>query len=819
MATNDRDIAESERKALRHELAEARRAIEQAEARASNHRFLAESIPQQVWTATANGALDFVSSVVLAYFRQSSDAILGAGWVDLIHDDDRAPCVERWTESLATGVDYEVEFRLRRHDGAYRWHLGRAVPERDLDGRIVRWFGTNTDIDDRKTTEAELYRRQQALSDREARLRLALDAGRMGDWEWNIGEGRVIWSTALERIHGIAEGSFDGTFEAYQSDLHPDDRQWVLEAIRRSVAERLPHELQYRIIRPDGEVRWLEARGKLLHERPSVVVGVCSDITDRRRAEETARRLVAEEAARMTAVEAEESIRQILESISDPMLILDRDWRIDYVNDSGAALLSKSRDDLYGRNLWATFPDAVGTKFHAEYHRARRENVVVSFEELFVPLGTWFEVTAYPTRDGRLSVQYRSINARKAADALHARENRRIALRADVAIALAHRETLAEMLQESALAIVRHLGVAFVGIWTSNHETGVLELAARGGEAASGDGPPERVQVGQFQIGSIASEGKPHLTNDLVNDPRLTNRNWADKNQIVAFAGYPLLVAGRCNGVVALYSKRPLADDTLSVIAAVADTIAHGVEHKHAERALEEHARELLRSNAELERFAYVASHDLQEPLRMVASYTQLLGRRYRGKLDSDADEFIGFAVDGANRMQALIDDLLAFSRVGTRAGQHVVEPLDVPLGAALANLRKALADSGGTVTHDPLPSLLVDRQQVLQLFQNLIGNALKFRGAEPPRVHVSAQRDGQDWTFSVRDNGIGIAEEYFERLFVVFQRLHTRTEYPGNGIGLAICKKIVERHGGRIWVESKPASGATFFFTLRGGK
>jgi light-regulated signal transduction histidine kinase (bacteriophytochrome) len=238
-------------------------------------------------------------------------------------------------------------------------------------------------------------------------------------------------------------------------------------------------------------------------------------------------------------------------------------------------------------------------------------------------------------------------------------------------------------------------------------------------------------------------------------------------------------------------------------------------ERKSAEAALQAAHEELKRSNAELEQFAYVASHDLQEPLRMVSSYTQLVQRRYGDRLDGDAREFMNYVVDGAARMKQLIEDLLAYSRVGTRGREFATVALDAPLKRALTNLRNAMEEAGASVTWDPLPTVRADEGQLAQLFQNLIGNALKFRSASVPRIHVSSSEKPTEWEFALADNGIGIEPQYSERIFMVFQRLHNKAEYPGTGIGLAICKKVVERHGGRIWVESKPGEGTTFRFTL----
>ncbi len=251
--------------------------------------------------------------------------------------------------------------------------------------------------------------------------------------------------------------------------------------------------------------------------------------------------------------------------------------------------------------------------------------------------------------------------------------------------------------------------------------------------------------------------------------------------------------------------------DTELILLAIEDI----TERKRLEEELACQAAALQRSNGELQQFVHIVSHDLNEPLRTVANFVSMLAKRYQGKLDAEADEYIAFAVDGAKRMQELLKDLLAYTRVG--GSTDVFKPVDCEalLTQTLDNLRLAVADSGAEVTHDPLPTVRGDVTLLGQVFQNLIGNALKFRGAAAARAHVSARKENGHWRFAVHDNGIGIAPQHAEQIFQVFQRLHTRREYPGTGIGLAICKKIVERHGGRIWVESLPEQGSTFLFTI----
>lgn len=417
-------------------------------------------------------------------------------------------------------------------------------------------------------------------------------------------------------------------------------------------------------------------------------------------------------------------------------------------------------------------------------------------------------------------------------------EEQRQAIEYQVTRALAEAPTIEEAMPRVIQSLCESLGYAYGARWLHNARENVL----RSTESWCVDDPAveefRRMSTSRIETPGVPgglnrrvwATGEPVWLSDVAQETTLQRREPALHAGLRSAFAFPILVGGEFYGVMEFFGPevRQRNERVFELARTIGIQVGQFIARRQAEAALREahdqltrKAQELARSNAELEQFAYVASHDLQEPLRMVSSYTQLLNRRYGERLEADAKEFMEFIVDGATRMKQLIEDILAYSRVGTHGKELRSTEGERVLSKALTNLRAAIEGSDATVTHDPLPRVEADEAQLVQLFQNLIGNALKFKAADAPRIHVGVTEKPDTWVFGVGDNGIGIHAQYFERIFMLFQRLHGKSEYGGTGIGLAICKKVVDRHGGRIWVESRPGHGSTFFFTLprKGGQ
>ncbi|MGA2987435.1 MAG: PAS domain S-box protein, partial [Terriglobia bacterium] len=481
--------------------------------------------------------------------------------------------------------------------------------------------------------------------------------------------------------------------------------------------------------------------------------------------------------------------RGLLEAAPDAMVVVNKAGAIVLLNVQAEKQFGYSRHELVGKNVKSIIPEGFAERLIADGLRSVEE-------ALAQQIGTGIELTGRRKDGSDFPIEIMLSPLESAEGILVTAAVRDISVRKEAETHLAQMEGRYRGLLEAApdaMVVVNNAGEIVLLNVQAEKQFGYSrdELVGKNVKSIIPEGFAER------QIADGLRSAEDALAQQIGTGIELTGRR---KNG----SDFPIEI---------MLSPLENAEGIL-VTAAIRDISAR----KQAEVELLQKVAELKRSNEELGQFAYIASHDLQEPLRMVASYTQLLSRRYKGKLDSDADEFIAFAVDGANRMQRLIQDLLAYSRVGTKGKDLRDTSSEETLQQALRNLQGAINESGAVVTHDPLPTVLADEVQLTQLFQNLVGNGIKYQSPGVPRIHISAARNGnKKWIFSVKDNGLGIDSQYFERIFGMFQRLHKREEFAGTGIGLAICKKIVERHGGSISVESQLGQGSTFRFALAG--
>jgi PAS domain S-box-containing protein len=503
------------------------------------------------------------------------------------------------------------------------------------------------------------------------------------------------------------------------------------------------------------------------------------------------RNISVRKAAEMHLAQMEGRYRGLLEAAPDAMVVVNQSGEIVLLNLQAEKQFGYHRDELLGQKVTNIIPEGFAERLIADSART-------AAEALAQQIGMGIELTALRKDGSEFPIELMLSPLESAEGILVTAAIRDISVRRNAEKHLAQMEGRYRGLLEAApdaMVVVNQGG-----------EIVLLNL-----QAEKRFGYRRNELLGQ-KVKSIIPEG---FAERLIADG-LRSAEDALAQQI----GTGIELHGRRKDgsefpIELMLSPLGSAEGIL-VTAAIRDITTR----KTAEAHLLQKMDELNRSNEELGQFAYIASHDLQEPLRMVASYTQLLARRYKGKLDSDADEFIAFAVDGASRMQRLIQDMLAYSRAGTKSNDLLETSSEEALDQALKNLRGAIQESGALVTHDPLPIVLADGAQLIQLFQNLVGNAIKYQSPGVPKVHIAVARNGgKEWTFSVEDNGLGIDPQYFEKIFGMFQRLHKREEFAGTGIGLAICKKIVERHGGSISVQSQAGQGSTFRFALTGSE
>lgn len=749
-------------------------------------RTLADAMPQMVWISTPDGSNVYFNQRWVDYTGLTLDESYGRGWNTPFHPDDKQPAWNAWNHATATGETYRIESRLRAADGSYRWFLLRGVPLRGADGRIVKWFGTCTDIEDMKRAEEKLRKLTEELDrrvvERTAELETILDTAPCPIWIAHDPECRHITGNVyaetimqVQRGSNISAGARPGqaavSYKMFRKgrELRPEEMPVQLAA---ATGRPVTAEEEVEVVFEDGRTVSLMLSAAPLFDAEARIRGVvatAADVTGLKRAEQALR-------------DSEERLALALRASEEGVW----DWNLE----TDAFWYSSRLAEMLGYDEFEIKPQVSAwvqlvhpddrARFHeiAEAVLRGERDYEVEFrlrheDGHYVPILS----RGFPVRreaEGpilRIVGTHVDLTERKAAEA----ERRK---------GFYHR-SLIEASLDPLLTIAPDGIITDVNAATEK-VTGCSRQELLGTDFCDYFTDQQKAREGYQQV----------FRDERVHD-------------------YELEIRHRDGHVTAVLYNASLYRDEAGEVAGVFAAARDITERKRAEQTLARQTADLAHSNAELQQFAYVASHDLQEPLRAVASFTKLLAERYQGRLDSDADEFIEFAVDGARRAQRLINDLLDYSRTGTRGKPFASTDCESILADALADLAAAVEESGGQVTHDPLPVVDADEIQLGQLFRNLIGNALKFHGSEAPLVHVSAERMSRVWRFSIRDNGIGIDPQFNEEIFNVFQRLHAAAEYPGTGIGLAIAKKIVERHGGRIWVESELGRGANFFFTI----
>lgn len=525
---------------------------------------------------------------------------------------------------------------------------------------------------------------------------------------------------------------------------------------------------------------------------------------------------------------ARDFLQTTLRSIGDGVIATDAAGHVTFLNPIAESITGWTQAETAGRPLEEIFV------IHNEYTNAAVENPVSKAlrEGRVVGLANHTVLTA---KDGRkvpiddsaapirapggniegVVMVFRDVTERRRTEVALAERAAIASLAADVGAGLTKISDLSQALQHCAHAIVEHLDAAFARIWTLNARTDVLELQASAGLYTHLNGAHSRIPVGSYKIGRIAQQRQPHLTDDVLSDADISDPEWAKREGMVAFGGYPLVVEDQVVGVLGVFARHALPEHTLKALSLIADTIAIGIQRKLHEEALRRQAEALERSNADLQQFAFAASHDLQEPLRIVATYSQLLVSRVRDALNKETQVYVNFITEGTKRMGDLLGDLLAYTRLNYDAERapSFIDLNDV-LQEVTENLKASVEESKAAIVSDRLPVVYGYESHFVQLLQNLISNAIKYRGQSLPQIHVSAAQQKGMWTLAVRDNGIGISPQYHQTIFGVFKRLHGK-EIAGTGIGLAICQRVVERYGGRIWVESQPGNGSTFCCTL----
>jgi PAS domain S-box-containing protein len=714
---------------------------------------IANFIPQLAWMARPDGYIVWYNQRWFDYTGTTLEQVEGWGWQN-VHDPRALPEVLRsWQHSIATGKTFDMEFPLRGIDGVFRIFLTQAVPLRNQ-GQVIQWFGTSTDV-------SKLYEMEQALKESSETYRLAIKATNAAVWDLNLENGAVYWNDAFADAFGAPPNTSD-CIDWWIDRIHPDDQDRTAQAFRIALAgQEIAWSSEYRFRRTDG--LWANMSDRVSFSRNELgkamrIVRALVDFTERKSIEERIVHLAA-----------------LVEAAEDAIIFKTLDGIVRSWNQGAQRLFGYSAHEMIGQHIVLLFPPDQWEEEARIITRLKRGERIEPYETVrYHKEGRLIDVSVSisPILDGNGQI----IGASKIARNITELKKK------EAAMQLAHelQREQAKVL-EMAQGFVRDMESRIVQ-WN----LGANRLYGFCKEEALGQVSHDLFQT-EFPLPLVEIEEVLHRTDLWEGD--LVHRK---KN------GERLVVASQW------VLHRNSAGTPMHILQVDTDI----TERTSAQKALE------LR-NLDLQQFAYIASHDLKTPLRTISGFVELLQINYSERFDSQGKDWIRRVSEGAHRLEARIDNLLTYSRLDSRPEPFVTVNFQTVLEQTLDDLESLILETGAEITADKLPIVSGDPTQLVQVFQNLLGNGIKYRGVARPRIHISAKRVNGNWLFSVADNGIGIERQHHERVFDLFRRLHSQKAYPGDGIGLPLCRRIIGRHGGKIWIESEPEKGSTVFFTL----
>lgn len=676
-------------------------------------------------------------------------------FTELVYEPDQMMVSDLLSKTNSLNENLDCEFRVKKKSGEVLW-LSWSFNIYQQNGI---YYAIAKDITSRKE--------QLLLIDS------ATDLAKIGGWELDLKTKKMYWSPMTRKIHGVepdVEMDLNSGIKFYRKDYQTDVKK------RYSHSEKTGETFEFEapIVRTDGEERWIKCIGSVITKgnKPLKMVGSIQDIHERK----------------IVQLENEKLLNErghILESISDAFFAVDRKWVVTYWNTEAEQVLGTKSSEIVGKNLWEVYSDAIKLEFYHQYHKAMKTGEAVNFEEYYPTLNKWFDVSAYPSETG-LSVFFKDVSIKRRKEEQMRRSNERFKKAA---------EATNDVIYD----------------WDLEKQTLFL-----------GEGFQKLFGYNQEELPNHLDTWKKYLHPDDAHEVvESLKKAIADKSVSKWEEEYRYI---KSDGEIAhLIERGTIIRDEQGKGVRMVGAISDITERKQFERSLQKlnrelkhHAKELSISNAELEQFAYVASHDLQEPLRMITSFLSQLEKNYRDQLDEKAEKYIHYAVDGARRMRQIILDLLDFSRVGKNMDQLEEIDLNDLIDEICRLYKNRIDEHSAVINRKKLPVIYSHKTAIFQIFQNLISNSIKYSKEDaPPKVDIYAEEYEDVYQFMVRDNGIGIGKEYYDKVFILFQRLHGRDEYSGSGMGLAIVKKWIENLGGQIWLRSNEGEGSTFTFTI----